>query len=59
MTPDEITILLEIAKHCLQDPETFDKICFEMNISNDDLTNLKEKLVAYLQRWTSIQHSLR
>ena len=50
MTPDEITILLEIAKHCLQDPETFDKISFEMNINSDDLSNLREKLVAYLQR---------
>ena len=50
MTPEEITILLEIAKHCLQDPEAFDKISFEMNINGDDLSNLKQKLVAYLLR---------
>ena len=51
MTPDEITILLEIAKHCLQDSDLFDKISFEMNIGSEDLETLKQKLITYLQRW--------
>jgi hypothetical protein len=50
MTPEEITILLEIAKHCLQDPELLDRISFEMNMSAEDLNTLKDKLIAYLLR---------
>jgi len=50
MTPEEITILLEIAKHCLQDSDLFDNISFEMNIGSEDLETLKQKLITYLQR---------
>jgi len=50
MTPDEITILLQIAKHILQDDEQLGTICFEMNINEQIVINLREKLVEYLQR---------
>ena len=50
MTPDEITILLQIAKHCLQDDEQLSNIAFEMNMVEDHAFKLREKLVEYLQR---------
>jgi len=48
MTPDEITLLLQIAKHCLQDDDQLSNIAFEMNISEDCVLKLREKLIAHL-----------
>jgi hypothetical protein len=44
MNPQEITISLLIAKHCLQDPEISDRIAFEMNLNKEDIVSLLTKL---------------
>ncbi|MFZ9657889.1 MAG: hypothetical protein ACO29Z_04290 [Crocinitomicaceae bacterium] len=48
MTPEEITILLQIAKHCLQEDEQLSNIAFEMNIAEEHILKLREKLIAHL-----------
>jgi hypothetical protein len=44
MNPQEITLSLMIAKHCLQDSEISDRIVFEMNLSKEDIDSLLVKL---------------
>jgi hypothetical protein len=44
MNPQEITLSLSIAKHCLQDSEIFDRIAFEMNLNKEELVSLLIKL---------------
>ena len=44
MNPQEITISLLIAKHCLQDPEISDRIAFELNLNKEEIESLLVKL---------------
>jgi hypothetical protein len=44
MNPQDITISLLIAKHCLQDPEISDRVQFELNLSPEETDSLLTKL---------------
>jgi hypothetical protein len=44
MNPQEITISLLIAKHCLQDTEIFDRVKFELNLSPEETDKILSKL---------------
>jgi hypothetical protein len=49
LTPEDITKALEICKHCLTDEELRDKLSFELNVHENFLIELKEKIQTYLQ----------
>ena len=48
LTPQDLTEIIKIAKHCLKDPEILDKISFEMNIDSQELSSLCDKIAQYL-----------
>jgi hypothetical protein len=50
LTPEDITKALEICKHCLTDADLRDKLSFELNVEENFLIELKEKIQTYLQQ---------
>jgi hypothetical protein len=55
MNPQDITISLLIAKHCLQDPEISDRIQFELNLSKEETDLLLVKLQEHFTEPTPLQ----
>ena len=50
LTPEDITKALEICKHCLTDADLRDKLSYELNVEENFLIELKERIQTYLQQ---------
>ena len=49
LTDEEIEVFLNAAGYALDDTTTFDEIAAYLDISDDELVKLKEKLYEYLR----------